>query len=118
MEGNHAVKNSDWHKANYMYQKAQLYLIYTIAEGEHEDRLYRELEISVNLNLAFVLLKLEKFRDAMNHCHQVLKLEPSNLKAKYRMSKAHLEVNEFEDAQIIISEVLQNAPTNKEFLEL
>lgn len=65
-----------------------------------------------------MLLKLERFREAMNHCHQVLKLDPPNLKAKYRLSKAHIELIEFQQASEIISEVLSGSANNREFLEL
>lgn len=101
-----------------MYQKAQLYMIYTIAEGAEEDKLYDSLEKSLNLNMAFVSLKQKKYRDAINFCMQVLKHDPSNLKAQFRLVKAHIELIEFTEADQIIQKVLEKDSKNRDFLEL
>ena len=101
-----------------MYQKAQLYLIYTIAEGAEEDKLYDALEKSLNLNMAFVSLKLKKYRDAINFCYQVLKHDSENLKAKYRLVVAHTELIEFKEASEVLESVLSKNAKNKDFLGL
>lgn len=53
----------------------------------------------------------------MTH-NKALKFDPDNLKAKFRMCKAHIELSEYTKAQEIINEVLEKQPKNTDFANL
>jgi tetratricopeptide (TPR) repeat protein len=44
-------------------------------------------------------LARKKYRDAINYCEQVRREDKKNHKATYRKALAHLELNEFKEAE-------------------
>lgn len=76
-----------------------MYLTYTIPQGEKETKDYGELELKLKLNLSAVKLARKKYRDSINYCEQVRRDDKNNQKATYRKALAHLELNEFKEAE-------------------
>lgn len=53
----------------------------------------------MKLNISAVKLARKQYRDAINYCEQVRRDDKTNQKATYRKALAHLELNEFAEAQ-------------------
>lgn len=85
-----------------MLTQAELYLVYTIPEGPAETAQYDDLELKVKLNISAVRLASGRFRDVIDYCLQIKKAQPANQKAHFRKASAHLELNEFDEAELEI----------------
>ncbi|OEH73558.1 TPR domain-containing protein [Cyclospora cayetanensis] len=65
------------------------------------------LELSVQLNLAAAALKAGEGHAAIRHCSRALQLKPKHPKALYRLAKAHLLLNEFDEASAAAAALLE-----------
>merc|ERR1712168_362317 len=69
-------------------------------------------------NKAITLIKLEHFKEALDACEIVLKLEPNNLKAHLRRGIAYQSLENLDEAVKDFRKVMELAPTNKRGEEL
>lgn len=67
-------------------------------EDAADRQVAQELRIACRLNLGASALKLEEFYAAARYCDEVLKDEPTNLKALYRRAQAYVGTKDFEKA--------------------
>mmetsp|Transcript_16147 Transcript_16147/g.41790 ORF Transcript_16147/g.41790 Transcript_16147/m.41790 type:complete len:581 (+) Transcript_16147:94-1836(+) len=77
-----------------------------------------ELRRACQLNRAACLLKLAKPQDAKAACEKVLKLDPDNIKARYRRASANFALSDYESAKSDVSLVLGQDPRNAEARDL
>lgn len=101
-DGNTAFKRGDFHEAISLYGKA--------------------LAIDDNLtaarnNRAMAFIKLEKWKEALDDCKQVLELQPSNVKALLRAATATVELGNRDQAKKYLEDTLQIEPRNSEAAE-
>ena len=69
-------------------------------------------------NRAITLLKLEKFKEALSDCENVITLEPTNIKAYMRRGIANQSLGYAEKALEDFTKVVELEPTNKRGKEL
>lgn len=96
------------YKAEY-YQNALLKygksLRYLMADSASELQVIERARIPVLLNRAAVNLRVKSYSEVVRDCDEVLRIDPSNLKAAIRKMKAHLAENDFrnlvDDARLV-----------------
>jgi tetratricopeptide (TPR) repeat protein len=70
------------------------------------------LNASLYSNRAACNLELKNYRRCINDCKEVLKLDPKNIKAYYRMSKAFFSIEQFDEAKQALEFSLKISPDN------
>eukprot|EP00928_Gymnodinium_smaydae_P080115 TRINITY_DN63894_c0_g1_i1.p1 TRINITY_DN63894_c0_g1~~TRINITY_DN63894_c0_g1_i1.p1 ORF type:complete len:661 (-),score=191.14 TRINITY_DN63894_c0_g1_i1:72-2054(-) len=71
-----------------------------------------ELKRAAELNRAACFLKLDDFGSALTSCTNILKEDPTNVKALFRRAKAHYGRAEYTDAVRDLERLLEQEPTN------
>lgn len=90
------------------YEKALCYL----PENEtNEER--KNLEASIQLNLAACYLKERRFEAVVDNCDKVLKHNPKNTKALFRLGQAQFELGKLEVAKQTFLKALEYDPREK-----
>jgi activator of HSP90 ATPase len=69
------------------------------------------------VNRSITRLKLGKFEEAKEDANQAISLDPSNLKAYFRLAQAHEKCGEFEEGLNELERGLALEPNNKAFLK-
>jgi tetratricopeptide (TPR) repeat protein len=88
------------------------------AKMTEEDQITRNQSlIALYLNQAFVLIKLQRYKEAKNLCENALELDPDNLKGLFRLGVVCLELGIEEKAFNNLSKCLKREPFNQEFLK-
>ena len=75
-----------------------------------QDRRAGELETVVLTNIATCYLKLKDPRKAMEYADKTLAINQSSWKALLRKAEAHIQLNNFENAKMVLLESLSFAP--------
>ncbi|XP_076439727.1 3'-5' exoribonuclease HELZ2-like isoform X2 [Babylonia areolata] len=95
-EGNQLFKENHFDKAAIHYKNA-LFVAHTL-----EDRFYHEVEVEFMTTLysngSLSYLKLNKFQDALEYSENALRLQPDNLKARYRKAQALEGLKRYKEA--------------------
>ncbi|KAL3127945.1 hypothetical protein ChUKH1_02850 [Cryptosporidium hominis] len=112
-EGNIKYKDNKIEEAILEYKNALIYVDYTFPENKNLEEEYNQLITRINLNLSACFLKINEFNMAMLHCNNVLKNDPNNIKALYRLTQAYINIYEFNKAIEIIDKVLSNQIDDK-----
>ena len=55
---------------------------------DDQKKIIHDIKVSAFLNIAACNIKVKAFQEAVQACDEVLKLEPSNIKALYRRARA------------------------------
>lgn len=101
-EGNHYYESKDYSRAAEMYSKA-LGIIENLMlkekPNEEEWNALDQLRIPFFLNLSQCKLFLGDYYEAIQHCSEVIKRDPKNVKAYFRRAKAHMNASNFAEAR-------------------
>ncbi|PFH34211.1 tetratricopeptide repeat-containing protein [Besnoitia besnoiti] len=77
-----------------------------------------DLQTALENNLAAGLLKEGSYSRCLDHCDNVLRHDPQNEKALLRMAKAHIELQEYAQAEETIRRLREARPDNAEAASL
>ncbi|KAJ1611023.1 putative peptidylprolyl isomerase [Cryptosporidium canis] len=105
-DGNIKYQNDQIEDAILEYKNALIYVDYTFPEDKALEEEYNNLITRINLNLSACFLKINEFNMTILHCNKVLKNDPNNIKALYRLTQAYMNIYEFNKALEIIEGVL------------
>merc|ERR1712048_158384 len=73
----------------------------------------KELKKLAELNRAACHLKLKNFEEAKKSCNNVIKDDPSNVKALFRRAQCDIEFNNFQECLRDLKKVIQIEPQNR-----
>lgn len=118
VQGNEAYKQKNYSLAALFYRKGMLQLDYTFPDNEEEEKEFRDLEISLHLNMAIAKYYLEEWDECLNHVSQVLKHQPMNIKAIYRKALVFFKRDFFAESKELACLILKESPKNAEAAEL
>lgn len=113
--GTKFFQSGSWRRALRRYQHVTSLLAYVDHWKQEKCKTEAvQLRRACHLNAAACWLKLEVWPEADQSCKQVLREEPSNVKALFRRGQALNKLGEFREAGQIIRRVLELDPDNKE----
>lgn len=75
-------------------------------------------DVAVELDWAVDMIDAEKFGEAEKSLIKVLRVEPDNFKARYLMAFIRIRQKQFEDAQIVLEDLLEDYSRNEGVLLL
>ena len=117
-EGDEYLRNKKFEMAQNSYEKALSNLFYNFSEDKEELKKVEQLKCSINLNLSLVLMKLNKYQDAIGYLTEAKRLQPDNLKPIYRIAYCYFSISEFDKAREIVKDALKKNNTSPEFKQL
>ena len=117
-EGDENLKSKKYDLAQNSYEKALSYLFYNFNEDKEEQKKVEKLKCSINLNLSMLLMKLNKFNDAIGYLMEAKRLQPNNLKTLYRIGYCYYCLNEYDKEKEIVNNVLKANEELNEFKKL
>lgn len=98
-EGNDLYKGKKFDDAIASYNRAIVYLDYTIGETDAEYDETDQERCKCYSNMAACFLELEDFASAINYCRLAIQIQPENSKCFYRRGLAYLRRGDLEEAQ-------------------
>ncbi|KAH7649104.1 hypothetical protein FG379_003669 [Cryptosporidium bovis] len=108
-DGNKLFNQNKIEEAISEYKNAIIYIDYTFPVSNSPDEIeYNNLIIRTHSNLSACFLKLNEYNMTILHCKHVLKYDQNNLKAYYRLAKAHIGLYKYDEAISIIDSVISN----------
>jgi len=108
----HTLGKNSMIEATASYASA-LELLVTLDETNPSQR-YKEVSISVYLNLAAASLQLDSYDSALNCCNRVLNIDSKNAKALFRRAQCHSGLKDLKSAVDDLKSAINIAPGNKE----
>ncbi|XP_044300844.1 peptidyl-prolyl cis-trans isomerase FKBP8-like [Varanus komodoensis] len=113
--GNFHFERGEYQRALHSYQQALrvLFLSGTDHLSPEEEEELRELQVKCLNNCAAAQLKLQLFDEALASCHEVIRLDPDNVRALYRKGKLLSERGEDQAAMAVLKRALQLEPATK-----
>lgn len=117
-QGNEAFKQKNYSLAALFYRKGMLQLDYTFPDTPEEEKEFKDLEIVLHLNMSISKYYLDELDECLNHIGQVLKHQPSNIKALYRKALVYFKRDLLQESKELASSILKEAPKNAEATEL
>ncbi|KAK6587582.1 hypothetical protein RS030_91527 [Cryptosporidium xiaoi] len=106
-DGNKLFNQNKIEEAISEYKNAIIYIDYTFPVSNSPDEIeYNNLIIRTHSNLSACFLKLNEYNMTILHCKHVLKYDQNNLKAYYRLAKAHIGLYKYDEAISIIDSVI------------
>ncbi|XP_060530729.1 peptidyl-prolyl cis-trans isomerase D isoform X2 [Cylas formicarius] len=96
--GNIYFRRQHFFDAERKYKKTLRYIDWYLNENKNNNKDIREFRNMVLLNLTAARLKVNKNKEALIHCNEVIKNCPKNGKAYYRRAKARLALSDYDEA--------------------
>ena len=118
VQGNEAYKQKSYSLAALFYRKGLLQLDYTFPDTPEQEAEFKDLEVSLHLNMCISKYYLEEYEECLNHAAQVLKHNPSNPKALYRKALVFHKKDKILESREITMKILSENPKNLEAREL
>lgn len=115
--GNRYFKEKNYEQAAKLYKRA-LKLLETWEHSEEDAAQCKELLIALGNNVGNVQHKLKQYKEARQSSLEVLQLEPTNVKAMYRIGQIALDQNEFDEANMFLRKALEIEPKNAKVRQL
>ncbi|KAL4477084.1 hypothetical protein ABPG72_015397 [Tetrahymena utriculariae] len=116
-EGNKAIKEKDYEKAAYYYQKALLQFDYTFPDNNEEQQRFDLLSQQCFVNMSLVKYYQKEYDESLQNARQALKLNQNNIKALFRIATIHLERDEYNKTEEVIKQ-MEEIDNNKEVQQL
>lgn len=113
MDGNTLFKTGKFQQASNKYEKALKYIEFDHTFNEDEKNLAASLRLTCSLNNAACKLRMGEYLEASRLCTKILEVEPCNIKALFRRSKAYLKISELENAATDLNKALAIDPNNR-----
>jgi len=115
-EGTELFKGTNWQPASQRYKRAlahchELFKLDLTGPQREEGN---KLKTSLHLNMAQCFIKMEKWKQVIEHTDTVLsELDKDNVKALYRRAMAHFKTKDYDAAKKDLSKALQINPEEK-----
>lgn len=118
-EGDSLFLDSQFKEALASYRMAFSYLYYEKTEGSNKF-VSSSMYLTLASNIAQCLMKLDKDDEASTYYQQILKIEPSNVKAHYNLANYHCKRKEYEKSYELLQKGLAflNSSENVQLLRL
>ncbi|XP_028982051.1 peptidyl-prolyl cis-trans isomerase D isoform X3 [Diachasma alloeum] len=120
VSGNHYFTKKNYSKAGLRYKKSLRYYDWlTKARSVPKDLAepLQNLWISILLNSAAVELKLNRYREALKLCSDVLEVDKTNSKALFRRSQSYMGLNEYDLGLNDLKLANTSTPNNPDILQ-
>ncbi|OMJ81541.1 hypothetical protein SteCoe_17947 [Stentor coeruleus] len=117
-QGNDAYKQKNYSLAALFYRKGLLQLDYTFPEDAKDEQTFKDLEISLHLNMCIAKYYLEEYDECLSHVGQVLKHSPGNPKALYRKALVLYKRDLLNESREIMIKIVSENNKNQEAIEL
>ncbi|KAI8344206.1 hypothetical protein BC941DRAFT_365431, partial [Chlamydoabsidia padenii] len=121
-QGNDYYKNGDINNAIATYKQAKEY---TTKLNLNDDGISKEeqdhmqsLTVSIFANIGACYFKLQDWKNTINICKEVLKLDPYNVKSYYRIGQSYSEINDIEEAMHYVKQGLDKLPNDQSLIIL
>ncbi|KAL4123979.1 hypothetical protein PRIC2_009823 [Phytophthora ramorum] len=115
--GNRYFKEKNYEQAAKLYKRA-LKLLETWEHSEEDAAQCKDLLLALGNNVGNVQHKLKQFKEARQSSLEVLQLDPTNVKAMYRVGQIALDQNEFDEANMFLRKALEIEPKNAKVRQL
>eukprot|EP00003_Mantamonas_plastica_P013379 TRINITY_DN2336_c0_g1_i1.p1 TRINITY_DN2336_c0_g1~~TRINITY_DN2336_c0_g1_i1.p1 ORF type:complete len:213 (-),score=82.62 TRINITY_DN2336_c0_g1_i1:79-717(-) len=113
--GNELVKSKQYLRAVNQYTKSvEVMKVYCHDLDDETQAAAEAIECKCHANSALCHVKLSNWQETINSANNALRLDPSNLKAAYRMGLAYKELGEWQSATDAFKLALEIDPDNKE----
>ncbi|KRX03400.1 hypothetical protein PPERSA_08142 [Pseudocohnilembus persalinus] len=117
-QGNQHMKEKEFDKASYFYQKALIQFDYSFPEDPEQEKKQEKLSEICHQNMSMCKFNQKKYDDALLHARQTLKINENNIKAHYKMAQILLIKDDFETCQKHLNTIIQLDAKNTAALEL
>ncbi|KAF7988196.1 hypothetical protein HCN44_007690 [Aphidius gifuensis] len=117
--GNYYFSNKNYITAKRKYLKALRYYNWINKMTNIPDDLkpiLSNLKMSIDLNLTAVYLKLNKYRDVIKICNNILSIDKNNTKALFRKSQANFGLNEYNLSLADLQKANLSSPNNPDVI--
>mmetsp|Transcript_7 Transcript_7/g.16 ORF Transcript_7/g.16 Transcript_7/m.16 type:complete len:283 (-) Transcript_7:2-850(-) len=113
-QGNAWFQEGQYFRASEKYRKVQIWLDYTFANDDDEQKKMDDILLPALVNLGICQIKLKQYSEAVNTCRLALQIDDSVVKAYYCRAKAYRCMDEFDKADDCIADALRIEPNNPE----
>jgi tetratricopeptide (TPR) repeat protein len=110
-EGNNYFKQKDYEKASRSYRRGTNTLKPLNKRNTGDDQV-KALLVSLQTNLSMMCFKLDKHKQSSQIATAALKIDATNVKAKYRRALARRKLGEHDEARDDLREALKTDPSN------
>mmetsp|Transcript_8890 Transcript_8890/g.14447 ORF Transcript_8890/g.14447 Transcript_8890/m.14447 type:complete len:322 (+) Transcript_8890:570-1535(+) len=113
-QGNAWFLEGQYFRASERYRKVQIWLDYTFAGDEEEEKEIREVHLPALVNMTICCLKLKDYPGTLENARQALDLDPENVKALYCRARASRMLDDLDSAAKYLKQALELDPDNFE----
>ncbi|XP_030759944.1 peptidyl-prolyl cis-trans isomerase D isoform X2 [Sitophilus oryzae] len=118
VSGNMYFKKQSYLDAERKYKKAIRYIDWYFRKNTQSPKELAEFKNKVLLNLTAVRLNINKNKEALENCNEVLKDNPNSGKAYYRRARAKMGLKEYDDALSDLNKAYNLHPTDRNIKHL
>jgi tetratricopeptide (TPR) repeat protein len=115
--GNAYFDEGQYARAAAQYRSANVIYDYTFPEDEATWAVIDGLRKVCNLNAAACNTKIGSYDDALQNCYEVLRAEPTNVKALFRRARVHRHRDAFDEARRDLRAALKLLPHDYQLRE-
>ncbi|CEL94497.1 unnamed protein product [Vitrella brassicaformis CCMP3155] len=108
-QGNKAYRDGEYVTALTHWERSLRSCRYILAKKMLEEagqKEIRELEKTLNLNMAIGNIKTKNYHEAIDYCDRVLEVDPANVKALFRKADALYQLTDYQEAIDILDALL------------
>lgn len=109
--GNRYFREKNYEQAAKLYKRA-LKLLESWEHAEEDEAACKALLVALGNNVGNVQHKLKQYKEARQSSLEVIQLDPTNVKAMYRVGQIALEQSEFAEATEFLRKALELEPQN------
>ena len=110
-EGNNHFKEKDFDKAARAYRRG-VNTLKPLNKRNTGDEQVKSLLLSLQTNLSMMLFKQDNYKQSLQVAANALRIDKSNVKARYRQAVAHRKLGNLEEARDDLREALKTDPNN------
>ncbi|CAG9315881.1 unnamed protein product [Blepharisma stoltei] len=117
-QGNDAFKEKNYSLAALFYRKGLLQLDYTFPENPSEEDKFKELELTLHLNMSLAKFHMDELDETLTHAGQALRVQPNHPKALFRRAQVFFKRDLIDDCRKEVQKILEQNSSNVEAQEL
>ena len=112
--GNSWFQEGQYFRAGELYRKIIVWLDYTFAEHDEEQKVVDEIHLYAYVNLGICKLKLKDYSSAFEYARLAIGLDEGNVKALHCLAKSCRQLDRLEEAATYIMRAIDVEPNNFE----
>lgn len=117
-QGNDAFKEKTYSLAALFYRKGLLQLDYTFPDTKKEEEKFKELELTLHLNMALAKFNMDELDETLTHAGQALRVQANHPKALFRRAQVYFKRDLLEDCRKELQKIIEINSNNTEAQEL